>query len=242
MPNSSDDARVLTPPRQRGVEILDGPGVDPVVRERSMTDLTRSNRWLGGLRAALLAVGDVVPQLGPAATVLDIGTGLGDIPDRVRRDAERTGVAIATIGVDEAVTVLAAARAAGRLTHVVAAQALALPFRDGSVDVVTCSQVLHHFENQDAERLLAEMNRVARRAVVVSDLRRSRLAVIGWWVASFVFRFHRVTRHDGVVSVSRGFTDQELSRLIRSATNATPTVSRRMAFRLTARWSPTAQP
>jgi SAM-dependent methyltransferase len=233
---------VLISARQRGTEILDGPGIDPAVRERSMTDLTRSNRWLGGVRAALLAVRETIAQLGPAATVLDIGTGLGDIPDRVRRDAERMGVTIATIGVDEAVAVLSAARAAGRLTHVVAARALALPFRDGSVDVVTCSQLLHHFENQDAERLLAEMNRVAGRAVVVSDLRRSRFAVVGFWAASFVFRFHRVTRHDGMVSVSRGFTDRELSGLIRSATSAIPTVSRRMAFRLTARWSPTRVP
>jgi hypothetical protein len=103
---------VLISARQRGTEILDGPGIDPAVRERSMTDLTRSNRWLGGVRAALLAVRETIAQLGPAATVLDIGTGLGDIPDRVRRDAERMGVTIATIGVDEAVAVLSAARAA----------------------------------------------------------------------------------------------------------------------------------
>jgi ubiquinone/menaquinone biosynthesis C-methylase UbiE len=233
---------VLTLARQRGAEILDEPGVDPALRERAMTDLTRSNRWLGGLRAALLAVREAIAQFGPAATILDIGTGLGDIPDHLRRDAERMGATIATIGVDEAVEVLAAARSRGRLTHVVAARALALPFRDGSVDVVTCSQLLHHFENQDAERLLAEMNRVARRAVVVSDLRRSRFAVVGFWAVSLVFRFHRITRHDGMVSVSRGFTDQELSGLIRSATKATPTVSRRVAFRLTARWSPVRLP
>ena len=229
---------MLTPARHRGVEILDDPAVDPAVRERSIADVARSNRWLGGRRAALLAVRGAVGQLGGGGTLLDVGTGLADIPDRVRRDAGLAGVALATIGVDEAVSLLRAARAAGRLTHVIAANAFALPFRDRSVDVVTCSQLLHHFENPDAARVLAEMNRVARRTAVVSDLRRSWFAAIGFWMVSFVFRFHRVTRHDGVVSVLRGFTGGELSELIHSATGAAPVVSHRLGFRVTARWSP----
>lgn len=229
---------MLTPARQRGVEILDDPGVDPAVRERSIADVTRSNRWLGGRRAALLAVRDTVAQLGPSGTLLDVGTGLADIPERVRHDADLAGVELATIGVDEAVSLLRTARDAGRLTHVVAANAFALPFRDGSVDVVTCSQLLHHFENPDAKRVLAEMNRVARDTAVVSDLRRSWFAAVGFWIVSFVFRFHRVTRHDGVVSVMRGFTGRELSELIHAATGSSPIVSHRLGFRLTARWSP----
>lgn len=229
---------MLTPIRQRGVEILDDPSVDPGVRRRSIADVARSNRWLGGLRAAQLSVRDAVAQLGSAGTVLDVGTGFADIPARVRRDAQRAGTSLTTIGVDEAVALLASASAAGRVTHVVAAKALALPFRDRSVDIVTCSQLLHHFEHRDAERLLAEMNRVAKRAVAVSDLRRSWLAALGFWLLSWIFRFHRVTRHDGVVSVLRGFTAMELTELIRSATGSTPTVSRRLGFRLTARWSP----
>lgn len=229
---------MLTPARQRGVEILDDPSVDPDVRRQSISDVTRSNRWLGGLRAAQLSVRDAVAQLGSDGTVLDVGTGLADIPARVRREAQRAGTSLTTIGVDEAVSLLASASAAGRVTHVVAASALALPFRDRSIDLVMCSQLLHHFEHRDAEGLLAEMDRVAKRAVAVSDLRRSWLAAFGFWLVSWIFRFHRVTRHDGVVSVLRGFTAVELTELIRSATGSTPTVSRRLGFRLTARWSP----
>jgi ubiquinone/menaquinone biosynthesis C-methylase UbiE len=237
MPSSNDDASVLTARRQRGVEMLDDPAVDPAIRQRAIADLMRSNRWLGGLRTARLALRDVA-KTKAAATMLDVGTGLADIPDRVRRDAERSGTALITIGVDEAASLLAAARAAGRLSHVVAASALALPFRNRSVDVATCSQLLHHFEGPDARRVLAELNRVARRAVAVNDLRRSRFAAIGFWMVSFVFRFHPVTRHDGVVSVMRGFTAAELNDLVRSATGVAPTISRRLLFRLTAQWSP----
>jgi SAM-dependent methyltransferase len=227
---------MLTPARRRGVEILDDPSVDPAVRVRAIADVARSNRVLGGLRAAALDLRDAVSVVKPRGTLLDVGTGLADIPARARTDAERAGIALTTFGVAEAPSLLRQARE--RVSHVVCANALALPFRDRSIDVVMCSQLLHHFENADAELLLAEMNRVARRAVVVSDLRRSWVAALGFWAMSYVLRFHRVTRHDGVVSVLRGFTRADLDRLVRSATGSTPTIRHRLGYRLTARWAP----
>lgn len=223
---------MLTPRRRRGVEILDDPTVEPSIRERSIGDVTRSNRWLGGLRAAMAEIRVVVGRRG-ASTLLDVGTGLGDIPGEVMREVPDGAV---TIGVDEARSLLVAAR--HRMTYGVCADALALPFRDASIDVVMCSQVLHHFEFKDAERLIREMNRVARVAVIISDLRRSWIAAAGFWLVSFPMGFHPVTRHDGVVSVLRGFTANELDTVVRSATGAAPIVRRRLGWRLTARWSP----
>jgi 2-polyprenyl-3-methyl-5-hydroxy-6-metoxy-1,4-benzoquinol methylase len=169
-------------------------------------------------------------------TVLDVGTGLADIPARVKLEAAGTGITLDTVGVDEASSLLVAARR--RLGHAVCANALALPFRDHSIDIVMCSQLLHHFETAEAERLVAELARVARRAVVVSDLRRSWVAAAGFWLVSFPLRFHRVTRHDGVVSVLRGFTGTELARIIHNATGRTAILRRHAGFRLTARWTP----
>lgn len=227
---------MLTPRRRRGVEILDDPTTDPRVREQSIGDVTRSNRWLGGSRAASIEVRRAAggAPRGAALTILDVGTGLGDIPARVRAEAALDGVTVITIGVDEAWTLLAAAR--DRLDHQVCARATALPFRDQSVDVVMCSQLLHHFETADTGDLVRELDRVARHEVIISDLRRSWIAAAGFWIASFVLRFHPVTRHDGVVSVFRGFTAGELTQIVKGATGETPVVRRRLGYRLTVRW------
>jgi SAM-dependent methyltransferase len=230
---------VLTPARRRGIEILDDPSVDPVVRARSMGDVARSNRWLGGLRAALIEIRAAVGNGSAPLTLLDVGTGFGDIPSRAASDARRAGVPLTTIVVDEAWSLLDAARA--RVEHAVCANALALPFPEHSVDVVSCSQVLHHFDDAGARRLIRELNRVARRAVIVSDLRRSWIAAAGFWLVSFPLIFSSVTRHDGVVSVLRGFTTSELSAWIRDETGASPVVHRRLGFRVTARWTPTGE-
>lgn len=231
---------VVTPTRRRGVEILDDPEVDPAVRRQSIRDVTRSNRLLGGLRAASLEVRDAVRELGQGGgggvSLLDVGTGLADIPRRAMLDAKRDGAALTTIGVDQAASLLVVARDC--LTHAVCADALALPFRDRSVDIVMCSQVLHHFEIGDAERLVRELNRVARRTVIICDLRRSWIAAVGFWAVSFPMRFHRVTRHDGVVSVFRGFTTVELDQIVKAATGSTPIIHRRLGYRVTARWAP----
>jgi SAM-dependent methyltransferase len=172
------------------------------------------------------------------ATLLDVGTGLADIPTGARRAAARQGVALTTFGVDEAEVLARASRTL--LDASACADARRLPFADASVDVVICSQLLHHFPDEEIPAVLAELSRVARQLVIVSDLRRSWLAAGGFWLVAWPLGFHPVSRHDGLTSVLRGFTARELARHVRASTGRTPMVRRHLGFRLTATWSPRA--
>ena len=232
-------ADALAPARRRGIELLDDPAADPALAERALRDVARSNVWFGGASAV---IAELMPMLragrGKSAplTFLDVGTGAGDIPERARRVADRCGVTLRTIGLEVTAALSAASRP--RSGDAVAGSALALPFADRSVDIVSCSQLLHHFEAADGARLIAEMNRVARLRVIVSDLRRAWAAAIGFWCASHALGFHPVTRHDGVVSVLRGFRAGELSAAVTAATGCRPSVRNRRGFRVTASWVP----
>lgn len=227
---------MLTPARRDGREILDGDGLDPRIVQRSMGDVARANALFGGASALLAELEPTLHSLPPVATLLDIGTGLGDIPAQARNRAKGHGVELHTVGLDIAPELAAAS--AEKVDAAVCADALRLPFADDSIDVVTCSQVLHHFPSTSGTELLREMNRVARVRVVVSDLRRSWTAAGGLWVASFPLFFHPISRHDGVVSVLRGFTPVELERLVNQSVGANARASRRFAFRVTTSWSP----
>ncbi|MGI9076350.1 MAG: methyltransferase domain-containing protein [Gemmatimonadaceae bacterium] len=228
---------LLTPKRHRGVEYLDDRGVDSRTLERSMQDVALSNWLFGGRRAVLAELPGVLVAAGNSTlTLLDVGTGVGDIPKCARTTAERHGVRLQAFAVDSSESLAGAASARGLPTA--CADARRLPLRDRSVDIVTCSQLLHHFERDDGMLLVREMDRVARRLVIVGELRRSWMAAAGIWLASWVLRFHPVSRHDGVVSVLRGFTTDELRELIACATGVAPLVRRRAAFRLSASWRP----
>ena len=84
---------------------------------------------------------------------------------------------------------------------------------------------------------IAELHRVSKRWVIISDLRRSWLAAGGWWLASVALGFHSVSRHDGVTSVLRGFTAGELAALVHETTGATAEVRHGPFWRLNARWA-----
>ena len=231
---------LLTPRRRRGVERLDEPGVPAAVRLRSLRDVARSNALFGGRRAVLAEVDRALRMVGPRATLLDVGTGLGDVPAAAVRLARRRGVALAAFGVDLAPELARAAR--GRMDGALCGDAFRLPFADRSVDVVTCSQLLHHFPDAEVRTLLVELDRVARHRVVIGELRRSWLAAGGFWLASWPLAFHPVTRHDGVLSVLRGFTAGELRALVRHAVGRAAEVRSRLGWRVTAAWTPAPEP
>lgn len=232
---------MLTPARRRGVEFLDDPSLDAAIATRSLRDVARANLLFGGRRAVLAELSRHFAHArahGPSAlSLLDVGTGLGDIPRAARRSAGQHGVALHTIGLEVTPSLAAAARAGAQ--RAVAGDARALPFPDGGVDLVTCSQVLHHLDGDDAVALLRELTRVARLGVIVSDLRRSWVAVGLLWAVSFPLGFHPVSRHDGMVSILRGFTAPELSGMVHDAVGIRPAVQHRLGWRVTARWSRT---
>jgi SAM-dependent methyltransferase len=236
---------MLTPAKRRGEELLDDPTADSGLALRSLRDVALANLFFGGRLVVLRAFQPIfdewsrTPQTSPR-TVLDLGTGLADIPAAVVRAGQRRGIAVQSLGLERTASL---ARAANEQCHTaLVGDAMQLPFADASVDVVMCSQVLHHFDGEPAHQLLRECTRVARHAVIVADLRRSWLAVGGLWSGSFVLGFHPVSRHDGMLSVLRGYTARELATLVHHATGCTPLVRRSLGFRLSATWRPPHSP
>ena len=199
--------------RADGVELLDGGSLSPIEVEQNLVDLARLNRLPGGTSASVAAIRRLAgPDAQPA--ILDVGTGAGD---QALAFASR-GWPTTGIDVNPEVLRVARRRAAGHpLVEIAAGDGRSLAFDDASFDVVHSSLLIHHFEPVDAVAVLREMRRVARRGVVVNDLRRGLLPLAATAASVLAFGRSRVTWSDGLTSARRAYTLPELDELLDAA-------------------------
>ncbi len=229
----------MTFARAREHELMDRPDIDPGELARGLADLRAVNRWLGGRRTATRLVLEVAGRVpGSHVRVLDVGTGSGDLPIALAAAARRRKVPLRIVGLDRHARTVEAAK---KSTHgdpdieIVEGDALDLPFGNRTFDIAMCHTALHHFERGDAARVISEMDRVARWGVVVTDLSRSRPALLGArLLAATLWRSHPVTRHDGPASVRAAFTPGEVAALMADAVGEPVRARREPIFRLSA--------
>jgi ubiquinone/menaquinone biosynthesis C-methylase UbiE len=225
---------IFTPlSRSPETELLDRPDHDLGALADNLRDLRALDRYLGGTaltwRALLPMLRAQPPQT--SATLLDVASGGAEGPRILARLARRQGYTLRPLASDRLADVLRLARQFGARFPLIQHDALAIPLPDAAVDFVTCSLALHHFEPPAAVALLRELCRVARRGVVINDLRRSRPA---YWGARLLALgpWHAMARHDGPLSVLRAYTLAEARALVEQAGLADATVEARPLFRM----------
>jgi SAM-dependent methyltransferase len=178
------------------------------------------------LRVINLALGSAWPTLegvlrlwGAAGrpkrlTVLDVGSGSGDINRLLLAWADRQGVSMRITLVDIHPETCAAAAAYYRdepRIQVVCSDLMRLATR--SADIVTTALFTHHFPSEQLPAVYGALAGAARIGVVVNDLHRHPLAWAGIWLATRLLSRNRMIRHDAPLSVRRGFQPADLDQL-----------------------------
>jgi ubiquinone/menaquinone biosynthesis C-methylase UbiE len=204
--------------------------------EGSLADLRMVNRIFGGVSTMQKLLQAVAQRHGLRSLEwLDVGGATGDIAEMTNSKLSAAGTTSATTVLDRAFTHLNGRRPA------VCGDALALPFRDDSFDVVGSSLFVHHLEPEQLAAFVREGLRVARYAVIVNDLVRNpvHLALV---YAGFPLYRSRLTRHDAPASVRRAYTSEELHAILRGTEAASIEIGVYYLFRLGAIAWKQAQP
>lgn len=202
-------------------EMMDLPGQPKELLADDLRNLRVINRYLGGYRNVLRGLARLVnEQRLDRFTLLDLGTGSGDIPAVIARWARRQQIVARISGLErEAATVEEAVdqtRSFPEIT-ILRGDATAPPFGAGSFDFVLTSQLLHHFKDEQIIALLRTWARLARRGIIVSDLVRHPVAYHGIRLLTKGFTRNVMTRTDAPLSVQRACTISEWRELLRRA-------------------------
>jgi hypothetical protein len=187
-----------------------------------LNTITRLNGLFGGRWITLRHVRRLLRDLPThrVVTVLDVGAGAADIPVTLVRWARRHGRRLRVFALDQGRATLSYARsytAAYPEITLIQGDALDLPVRAESVDIVISAMTLHHLGPEEAARYLREIDGSARRGWVVNDLVRGRIAHGLVWLLTRLFTRSAMARHDGPLSILRSYTPPEVTALCEKA-------------------------
>src|SRR5690349_13996533 len=199
-------------------------------------ELQLVNRWMGDahtLKRTLLK--DVAAAGLQEFSVLDVGAGSGELLRVAATWARQTGRNLRAVGLElnerSASAILEDSRSFPEISSV-RGDALKLPFADADFDYVICSLFTHHFVEDQIIRIFREMNRVARRRIIVIDLHRHPIAYFFYTTIAKLVLKNRLIRHDGALSILRSFKADELFELAKRAGLRDASVERHFPFRL----------
>lgn len=197
---------MFAPERIEVEELLDAHDAPREDVERSLLDLQRINRWLGGIPIYRALVRRFRPR-----SILDIGTGTSDLLESVPHVPLR-------IGLDFKIDHLLYPRNDARVLRVVG-DARRLPFRDDAVDLITSAHFVHHFSPDDNVAMFDEALRVSRIGVAANDTQRHYAPLLFVRLLGALGLFGRITVHDAPASVRQAYTTGE-ARAIADRTRA----------------------
>ena len=193
-------------------EILDSDQCPAPERETSLRDLCRINRWFGGVGTTRNLIERVSASTGEKHfSMLEVAAGFGEVPRAAAAQLGEKGITLDITDLDRRGSHLR------RGHRAVVADALALPFREESFDLVSCSLFAHHLDPSELAAFVNEGSRVSRCGVLINDLIRHPLHLALVYAGFSLMRSH-VSRVDGIASVRRAYIPEEVREILTKGT------------------------
>ena len=213
--------RVATP------ELLDTDCGTPAEVVASLGDLRRINRWFGGVATTEDMVWRVAREISSSSlSLLEVAAGTGYVPQTARERLLHRGLSLQITSLDRA-----ASHLMNNGRRAVAGDALALPFRDSSFDLLSSNLFAHHLSPPELVHFAEEGLRVCRVAVLINDLVRNPLHMSLVYAGMPLYR-SRLTRHDAPASVRQAYTVDEMQSLLAQTSAARVEIHRHYLFRM----------
>ncbi len=226
---------VNTKYRSTEVEIMDDLSMEGDMLRNTLDQLVLINKRLGGNKATINGLHTLLKAEPKevAISIVDLGCGSGDMLRAVADYGRKNNFTFKLTGIDaNEYTVNYARKLSVKYPEIsyIEMDVQSIEFSDISFDIVITTLFLHHFTDQEIERLLIPIVNKVRIGVIINDLHRSIVAYSLFKVISLFIK-NPMVKKDGAISVLRGFKKNELINISKKLNNAVSSIQWRWAFR-----------
>lgn len=196
-----------------------------------LVKLDQIGKWLGGDAATFAPLKQMNP---PPDSILDVGCGGGLFAIKLASffsHTQVTGIDINPLAIQFADEQLAKMEPPLKNIAFVCTKQEKLTEPSRSYDAVIATLVCHHLSDADLIDFIVSACRIAKRKVIINDLHRHPLSFSLFGLVSSLFFRNRLIQHDGLLSIKKGFTYDELVQMLTKA-GIKPS-----CYRITWRWA-----
>ncbi len=222
--------------RSQQIEIMDDLDFQGLEMKNLLNDLRIVNKWLGGNNITIDGLKELLKERPKTEkiTILDLGCGDGELLRQCAYFGKKNNLNIELIGLDFNENIL-------QLAEIKSSEFSNINFQKVDVfseenlipncDIALCTLFLHHFSDERIESFLKVLIEKTHIGLIINDLHRSRAAFNLFKVISQLFLKTDTARHDGLVSIAKGFKKQELESFSKRIINQQSEINWRWAYR-----------
>lgn len=192
------------------------------------------NKWLGGNNIIINGLKQLLKNKPKTATyrIADLGCGHGDILRLIADFGRKNGYKFQLIGIDANKDAIGYAKDLSvnyPEINFVIEDVFSDNFKNTTYDIVLATLFLHHFKEEELNKLLKIIHRQVQIGILVNDLHRS---IIAYRLFSFLALFisNDMIKEDGLTSILRAFKRNELESITKTQ-NFNATITWKWAFR-----------
>lgn len=196
-------------------EIMDNFELKGRELEVVLKDLNNVNKRLGGYKITIDGIKKLLPITEDTIKIADVGCGSGENLRQIARWARKQNISVELIGIDANSNTIKLAKSLStdfENIRFIQQNVFDKDFNQNQFDIICLSLTLHHFKDKDIHQLLPILYQNSNFGVVINDLHRHWLAYLLFNLYSKVLMNSNIAKHDGKVSILRGFKKNELAK------------------------------
>ncbi len=225
--------------RQLIPEIMDDLDMSGKMLHDTLGQLQMINKWLGGYAIIKDSFHYFIKKydwkcLDTPLRIADIGCGGGDTLRALSGYFKKESITASFYGFDANPHIIDYARIQSGSYPEIQYEVLDMfseSFLTRSFDVIMFNLILHHFDTQTLQDYIPKVCNQTTYGVTINDLQRHWLPYLLFQGVTRVCGANHMTRHDGLLSIRKGFTHREWQKIAKNVLPYPYLIKWRWAFR-----------